>query len=114
MTGVFAVLLLGFVVYCVTPPPVSPRAELANDLAKLPGNHLVLVRYGPTHEAENEWVYNGADFDKIYKADQVMAHAETVALLSDYDQNGQNSNLKSWAKQALPVVKGHRAAIDSL
>lgn len=68
------------------------------------------------HQAmlDNLKSFNGARFDTIYKADQVMAHAETVALLSDYTRNGQNSDLKSWAKQALPVVKGHRAAIDSL
>lgn len=70
----------------------------------------------PPHQAmlDNLKTFNGAEFDKIYKADQIMAHAETVALLSDYNQSGQNSDLKSWAKQALPVVKGHRAAIDSM
>jgi len=58
--------------------------------------------------------FNAADFDKIYTADQVASHAETVALLSDYIQNGQNADLKSWAKEALPVVKGHRASINAM
>jgi putative membrane protein len=66
------------------------------------------------HQAmlDNLKTFNGKDFDKIYIADQVAARAETVALLSDYNQNGQNSDLKSWAKQALPIVKGHRATIN--
>lgn len=63
---------------------------------------------------DNLKALNGTDFDKIYIADQVMAHAETVALLSDYIQNGQNGDLKAWAKEALPVVKGHRATINAM
>ena len=63
---------------------------------------------------ENVKGFNGKDFDKVYTADQVMAHAETVALLSDYIQNGKNDDLKSWAKQALPIVKGHRATINAM
>jgi putative membrane protein len=68
------------------------------------------------HQAmlDNLKTLNGKDFDKIYIADQVAAHAETVALLSYYNQNGQNSDLKSWAKEALPTVKGHRAAINAM
>lgn len=68
------------------------------------------------HQAmlDNLKTFNGADFDKIYTADQVASHAETVALLSDYYQNGKNSALKSWARQSLPVVKGHRNDIDAM
>ncbi len=58
--------------------------------------------------------FQDADFDKIYLADQLQSHAVTVSLLSDYVQNGGNSNLRSWAKTALPIVKGHLAAIDGL
>ena len=70
----------------------------------------------PPHQSmlDNLRTFNGADFDRIYLADQVAAHAETVALLSDYQQNGRNSGLKSWAKQSLPIVKGHRAAIHAM
>lgn len=68
------------------------------------------------HQAmlDNLKAFNSADFDKIYTADQVASHAETVALLSDYIQNGQNAELKSWAKETLPVVKGHRASINAM
>ena len=68
------------------------------------------------HQAmlENLKGFNGTDFDKIYVADQAASHAETVALLSDYGQNGQNSDLKAWVKDALPVVKEHRATINAM
>lgn len=70
----------------------------------------------PPHQAmlDNLKTFNGTDFDKIYIADQVAAHAETVALLSDYKQNGQDTSLSSWAKDALPIVKDHRAAINAM
>ena len=63
---------------------------------------------------DNLKTFSGTDFDKIYIADQVAAHAETVSLLSDYKQNGKNGELKSWAKDALPIVKGHQADINAM
>jgi hypothetical protein len=39
------------------------RAETIRDLEALGGKHLVVVRYGPSHDLDEEWVYNGADID---------------------------------------------------
>jgi hypothetical protein len=39
------------------------RANIASELDRLPGKHLVLVRYSSTHEAGDEWVYNLSDID---------------------------------------------------
>lgn len=39
------------------------RAHVAEELSHLPGKHLVLVRYGATHEPADEWVYNLSDID---------------------------------------------------
>ena len=58
--------------------------------------------------------FNGTDFDKVYTADQIASHAETVALLSDYKQNGRNADLKSWTDDTLPKVKDHQAAINTM
>ena len=68
------------------------------------------------HQAmlDNLKTFSGTDFDKIYTADQVASHAETVALLSDYKQNGKNGDLLSWTKEALPVVKSHQADINAM
>ena len=57
---------------------------------------------------------SGVDFDRIYQADQVQAHAEAVALLSDYQASGRNSQLKSWAETTLETVKMHRATINAM
>jgi hypothetical protein len=39
------------------------RVEITRELSKIPGRHLVFVRYGPRHIPELEWVFNSADFD---------------------------------------------------
>lgn len=68
------------------------------------------------HQAmlDNLKTFSSTDFDKIYIADQIASHSETMALLSDYKQNGKNSDLMSWTKQALPVVMMHQADINAM
>jgi hypothetical protein len=40
------------------------RDSITRWLASQPGGHLVLVRYGPGHDPNAEWVYNAADIDR--------------------------------------------------
>jgi hypothetical protein len=40
-----------------------PRARILSQLAESHGHHLVIVRYGPAHSLEQEWVDNAADID---------------------------------------------------
>ena len=39
------------------------RASLLHKLENSSARHLVIVVYGPTHDLNDEWVYNGADID---------------------------------------------------
>jgi hypothetical protein len=39
------------------------RAAILGKLENSPGQHLVIVRYGPDHDLDREWVYNAADID---------------------------------------------------
>jgi hypothetical protein len=40
-----------------------PRATILHSLENTPGQHLVIVRVGPSHQPDPEWVYNAADID---------------------------------------------------
>jgi hypothetical protein len=42
----------------------TERARIESGLERLPGNHLVIVRYAPCHQVLDEWVYNAADIDR--------------------------------------------------
>jgi len=39
------------------------RPTILARIERLPGRHLVLVRYGPNHDPRSSWVSNGADID---------------------------------------------------
>jgi len=50
----------------ITSPPhpfAAARAGLQAQLERVPGPHLVIVKYSPTHNPNEEWVYNEADID---------------------------------------------------
>ena len=58
------------------------RVAIARQLETTPGRHLVIVSYGPHHDVDWEWVYNGADIDdaKIVWA-RAMSTQEDQELL---------------------------------
>jgi hypothetical protein len=63
------------------------RAHLLAHLERMPGQHLVVVRYGPDHDPgrQIEWVYNRADIDRaqvIWARD--MGEAENTRLMEHY------------------------------
>lgn len=52
--------------------PLEPRWPIGNlDLARvverlnaIPGGHLIIVRYGPDHNVDRDWIYNEPDIDR--------------------------------------------------
>ncbi len=66
-----------------------PRASILHSLENTPGQHLVIVRYGASHSAALEWVYNAADIDatKVVWA-RDMGEQDNQELLR-YFQNRQ-------------------------
>jgi hypothetical protein len=51
--------------------PLEPRWPRGNldqpkvvaQLKQIPGPHLVIVRYGPRHDVDRDWIYNEPDID---------------------------------------------------
>jgi hypothetical protein len=64
----------------------SDRERIEAQLEKLPGKHLVVVRYSPVHDPPfDEWVYNAADIDgsKVVWAREMSA-ADNRELFNYY------------------------------
>jgi hypothetical protein len=52
-------------------PVARSREEVTKTLDAIPGRHVVLLRYSPTHCVHREWVYNSAD---IFRQRIIWAH----------------------------------------
>ncbi len=50
--------------WCCGKPGNLERARIVSDLTRTPGQHLILVSYGPQHSPMYEWVYNEPDIDR--------------------------------------------------
>ncbi|MFB0612893.1 DUF4142 domain-containing protein [Aurantiacibacter poecillastricola] len=53
-------------------------------------------------------------FDETYLDQQVLAHKETVDLMTGYAQSGDNWQLRSFAEGTAPVVERHLAMMEKL
>ena len=49
----------------------------------------------------------GTDFDRTYAAQQILAHAQAVAVIQSFAKDGRDKALKRMAQSALPIVKEH-------
>ena len=67
----------------------AERAAVADKLERIPGNHLVLVRYAPDHEPMDEWVYNDANLSGsriIWASDlDARSNEELMRFYNDRD-----------------------------
>ena len=54
------------------------------------------------------------EFDRTYVKQQVKAHKTAVQLFEDYASGGDNEQLKEWAKNTVPALKGHLEMAQSL
>jgi hypothetical protein len=63
------------------------RRPIEQQLDKVPGEHLVLVRYGDCHDAGEEYVYNDADIDRARIVWAREVPGQSVAPLLSYFRN---------------------------
>ena len=58
------------------------RVAVIARLSKIPGDHLIIVRYGPDHNVDRDWIYNAPDIDRsriVWARD--MGKAQNAELL---------------------------------
>ena len=63
------------------------------------------------YELENK---NGSEFDNAYMDLMVADHEKAVALFETQATSGQDSKLKKWAADKLPILKHHLAMARDL
>ena len=56
---------------------------------------------------------SGPAFDQRYMQQQAMAHDEAVTLFSNYAQNGDNPQLREFARRTLPALQQHQQTLRS-
>ena len=71
------------------------RAAVVRELQHSPGEHLVIVHYGPRHDVDWEWVYNAADID----------HAKVVWARDMGDEQNQEL-LRYFAARKIWLLNG--------
>lgn len=83
--------------------------ELAKD------NHIVL-RSSATNGIKPDLNLEkaGEKFDKLYVHAMASGHRSAVEMFETYAVNGKNPAVKAFAKQMLPTLKAHLAAITAL
>jgi len=67
----------------------SSREALQKRLEKLPGKHLIIVRYEADHNIHDEWVFNGADIDdaKVLWARELDARQNAALVQYFHERN---------------------------
>jgi putative membrane protein len=56
----------------------------------------------------------GQRFTQIFRAQQIEGHRQAIALFESYAAKGDNAEARIWAKNTLPILRGHLAAAEDL
>lgn len=61
----------------------------------------------PMHAAMLNELSRSANFDAVYRRQQVLSHQQSLALMDNYARRGDVPQLRGVAAAAVPVVRGH-------
>ena len=50
---------------------------------------------------------SGQDFDQVFMKQMIEDHRKAIALFENEAKNGQNEQIRTWAKKMLPTLKQH-------
>ncbi len=56
----------------------------------------------------------GAAFDRRYERFNIAGHETAIAAYDKESRDGQNADLKAYAKQTLPTLEKHKAGADAM
>jgi hypothetical protein len=78
------------------------------------GKHLIIVRYEPFHNYDDEWVFNGADIDaaKVVWARELdpQQNRKLFAYFKDrkiwlFTPDTDNTNLEPYTPSGVPLIR---------
>ena len=87
-------------------------AQLSLESRRL--NLLPSATLSPRHQAMLNALEQAADFDSLYRRDQLAVHQEAEALHSRYSARGTSPTLRPVAALMLPIVQRHLRMIKYL
>lgn len=58
--------------------------------------------------------YDGVERDRLYLAQQMMAHKEALGLMKTYAETGDTPELKAAAQTTIPIVQSHLSMVERL
>ena len=58
--------------------------------------------------------FDGVERDRLYLAQQMMAHKEALGLMKTYAETGETPGLKAAAQATVPIVQGHLTMLERL
>jgi putative membrane protein len=61
----------------------------------------------PMHAAMMNDLMRSGDFDRTYRAQQLLSHRQALALMDNYARRGDVPQLRGVAAAAVPVVRSH-------
>jgi putative membrane protein len=98
---------------------VTDHTRMMNEMMAMAGPmgmNMASMPMMPKHAAMLQRLQgaSAADFDMMYKREQMMAHEEAVMMHRTYAQNGDNAALRAMAARAVPMVTAHLARTRAL
>lgn len=97
---------------------VNDHTRMMNEMAMTPdmGMNMSSMPMMPRHMAMMQRLRaaSAADFDMMYKREQMMAHEEALMMHRAYAARGDNPALKAMAARAVPMIQMHMSRVRAL
>lgn len=86
---------------------VEDHGKTNAELARIAGNSAPKPPADKLAPPAKLTTATGAEFDRAYMAEMVMAHQNTVALFEKQSREGQDEAIKRFVTEKLPTVRDH-------
>jgi putative membrane protein len=99
---------------------VADHTQIGDALKKALASSSTGLTPAETLDAESEKTLDelnaapASAFDNLYVQAQSKAHDQAVTAFADYAEHGDNTSLKKFASDTLPVLKKHQELVHSL